>query len=109
MRESIISTAHHYYLIFFHANKLNSVSDITRLFKDKTEVEEIVIRNRKFLHLQVLIDKRYGSENALIGNMVSTKKNVSYWYDMYMGKIEVDGKRIFFIAYPYFKIRNYIR
>ncbi len=108
MKDSVISSSHHYYVIFFDAHKINSINDIVHAISDPVESEEIVVKNRKYRHIQVLIDRRYGSENALIGNMKRKGDSVYYWYDMYIGKTEIEGKKIFFVAYPYFKLRNYL-
>lgn len=109
MIKSLISSAHHYYVIFFEAERFKTINEILSVFPGKKKSKEISYKSRKYLHAQVLIEKRYGSENAISGNQyINSEEQISYWYDFYIGKMEVDERRVFFISFPYFKMRKFL-
>ena len=64
-------------------------------------------KTKQYYHVQVLINRRYGAENAIGGNAVKKGEETFYWYDLYVGKIDSEGRRIFFVSFPYFKLRRY--
>jgi hypothetical protein len=107
MIESVIASSHYYYVNFFDCPSIKSVSAITKLLSDTFEIEPVSKKNKNLFHLQVLIEKQYGSERVLIANQVKKRGRIYFWYDLYIGKVE-GSENIFFICYPYNKIKEYL-
>lgn len=108
MKKSVIESSHHFYVTFFNDSKLKSYRDVVAIFSSDIETEQFKNGKEIFIHAQILLERRYGSENALIGNQEQIKGKLFYRYDLYIGKIDIDDKRVFFIAYPYFKLRDFL-
>ena len=107
-----LSSNHHYYVFFFESSKIKSLSAIPKLFDVRSDFKIIPIgknKNLEFCHLQLELNKVYGSESVLQLNMSQTKKDGPfYWYDFYIGKIDISDKRYFFICYPYNKLGKFL-
>jgi hypothetical protein len=112
MIESTISSNHHYYLFFFESSKLKTLSSVTSIFGNNNSYEIISFGKNKemeFCHLQLEIDKLFGSESVMALNISKTKKGGPfYWYDFYIGKIDLNEKKFFFICYPYNRLGRYL-
>lgn len=108
MKESVIASSHHFYVTFFDSPDIKSVSSLINLFTDKMNIEPVVQKNKNQLHIQLLINERYGNERVLIGNQVKRGEKIYYWYDFYIGKLDTEEKKIFFICYPYNRMKHYL-
>jgi hypothetical protein len=113
MKDSIISSNHHYYVFFFQSTKIKNLSAIPILFDNKLGFEVVKFKKNReldFIHLQIEINNCYGSPLLLGLNI--TRKNKSegnfYCYDLYIGKIEIEGQIYFYICYPYNRLGKYL-
>lgn len=112
MIESVIASNHHYYVFFFQSAKIKNFKLIAQIFDVVSDFEIITFDKNKEMeicHLQLELDKSYGSESVLELNQSKTKKGSSfYWYDFYIGKIKLNEKEYFLICYPYSKLGKFL-
>jgi len=110
MIESSIASNHYYYVFFFAAPKIKTLSSIPDLFDfeaDHKIISSDKNRQWEFCHFQLELDKMYGSEAVLVMNKSKKKENY-YWYDFYVGKIELEGKKYYYTCYPYSKLGKFL-
>lgn len=108
MINSGISSNHHYYVFFFELTNMSSLSNIASIFDCESDFEIFKVDSSSeldFCHLQLELDKIYGSEAVLLLNKNPKKKNPKdkfyYWYDFYIGSLYLDNKKIYYVCYPY--------
>lgn len=112
MIDSVIASNHHFYVLFFESQKIKTLSSISSIFNNRSQYEIISIkknRNLDFCHLQLELNKLYGTENVLKLNLSKNKKGGPfYWYDFYIGKIDLNEIRYFYICYPYNRLGKFL-
>jgi hypothetical protein len=108
MFDSILSNSHHYYVNFLHSTKIKSIKNFINLFHDDCQSEITKTKNQTIAHLQILIPKQYGSESVLLNNLIKKEESNYFWYDFYIGEINLEGNKMFFICYPYNRLKNYL-
>jgi hypothetical protein len=112
MIDSIIASNHHYYVLFFESEKIKTLSSIGKLFDVRNDFQITTVGKNKdleFCHMQLEIEKRYGSEAVLLFNLSRKKTGSFYWYDFYIGKIDISGMRYFFVCYPYNRLGKFLQ
>jgi hypothetical protein len=109
MFKSILASSHHFYLVLIESDEIQSLTGLMSLIPDNKQFELIPIEGQKsYIHLQVEINKVYGSERVLQAN-ISRKDDPSYfWYDFYLGELNLNGKTGYFICYLYSKLGKYL-
>jgi hypothetical protein len=112
MISSVIATSHFYYLALIGSDQLKEAKDLIKYFPDKTNFEELSTANPSlnFFHVQAEIGQVLGSENLLLLNKSerSSELPAYYWYDFYLGDLEIQKKRYTFICYPYVRLSSYV-
>jgi hypothetical protein len=113
MITSSIASSHYYYIVYLQSDQFKNASDIVNCFdvKKEQEVESFPQNNiaYQYIHLQIELPKSYGAESILFNNKGQLKNGVQfYWYDLYIGEIELDGLTSHYICYPYTKLSTYI-
>jgi len=108
MIESVISSSHHFYVIYIEASGIHSVNDLLDFIKEDKDVNKVHFiddQNKFYYHAQIQLNYALGSENILQQNKAGVKNGKQYyWYDLYLGEVHLDGKKYFFLCYPYNRI-----
>ncbi|MCO5949098.1 hypothetical protein [Mucilaginibacter flavidus] len=109
MKSSILDSSHHFYILCFESQQIKNVDQIIDLIDDSKESAPIITSSNQFVHLQVEIEKAYGSESLLEVNLHLDKDGKKlYTYDFYLGIQIINGKPLYFICYLYSKLGKYI-
>lgn len=103
MIDSKLLKNHHYYFLLIDNN---SESSLLSLIQKKFEVlhSDTNFVHDQFItcnHLQIRIDRLLGSLNVLELNRVSKNNPFSFWYDIFVGDMQIGNKTFEFICYPY--------
>ena len=109
MIDSVIASNHHFYILFLESTKIKNLVGLVKFFGEKSDYKLYKSKGNEFCHLQLELDKAYGSEVLLQMNISKDKKSTpKYWYDFYLGKVDLNGKNCFYICYPYMKLAKYL-
>ena len=102
MIKSAISSSHFYYVFFFELSVVKTADALLSLFESKIEIEKIQSKDFLLYHAQIELDVVLGSEVLLYKNRSKIKNGQQmYWYDLYIGKFDVNKRDYFFVCYPY--------
>lgn len=109
MIESVLTSRHHHYVVFFKTESTTSVRKLFSYLKGEKQTKiqhHSKDKTSSHTHIQLEIDKVFGNPVFLApnatGRMILTRP--SYWYDLFMGEFIYENETIFFITYPYSKI-----
>ena len=100
MHNSIISSAHHYYSLLLRIDQIKDKSFIKTVLSSYKN-SSIISSEFRIYHLQEQINKTYGSEEYLERNKVTKNGIDMYWYDFYLGLVELDNIEHIYLCYPY--------